>query len=46
MQSILTSIDDNEVPDNPAILSPDAKRPLGRPKNIDLKIGVHHQGGR
>ena len=27
------SIDDNEVPNNPTILSPDVKRPLERPKN-------------
>ena len=32
IQPILMSIDDSEVPDNPAILSSDAKRPSGRPK--------------
>ena len=32
MQSILMSIDDNEVPNNLAILSRDDKRPEGDPK--------------
>ena len=43
---MLMSIDDIEAPDNPAILSSDAKPPPRRLKKIELKTGVHHQKGR
>ena len=43
---MLMSVDDNEVFNNPTILSPNAKRPPKSSKKIKLKIRVHHQKGR